>query len=1225
MIFKYNLFGFDKDGYNRQGFDKMGYDRDGFDAQGYDRSGYNKKGFHKLTGLDRDGYDADGFNTSGYNRAGFDRNGFSSEGIDCDGFDRDGYDRNGYNRSGFNRDGYDINGYDRFGFDHAGYDKNGFDHTGYNQNGFDRSGFDRNGFDAYGYDKNGLDKNGYDIDGFDLSGFSKDGFDRTGFNKNGYDRNGFDIFGIDADGYNQAGFDSNGYDRNGFDKAGFDKNGYDRNGFNNEGFNKQGYDRNGFDRDGFDCNGRDSDGYDKLGYDVTGFNRKGYDCNGYDRHGYDLNGRDKDGYDINGFDPTGYDRQGFNADGKTDTGFDRSEFDADGFHILTGYNPFGFDHDGFNINGINADGYDRDGFHVETGLNKDGYDRNGFDAQGYDRSGYNRKGRNKNGRTRQEEEHAKLMTVVWVDRKGNREIAKQSDKITTWKQRDANGFTFDGYDIDGFDHDGFNRKGFNRKGIHKETGTHYNRAGFDAAGFDQNGFNATGYNAAGFDHQGYNYAGFNVAGFDRHGFDRNGYNINGVDRKGFTRDHVCAETGTPFDSDGYDYQGYDRNGYNKEQIHRDGYHISASHLEKEDRHERVHFDRVEESSSQKMRILQNEIKQHELTAPLNAFESNYEDFDPYEYAKNMNVYRQTESKLETDLKVWRNICSQPFFARIDWNKQKGVYIGKHEIPGEVIDWADRVCSLYYDYQMYIGNQDYGLELVRDFDIENGIYHGFNDKYAASAAEQESSSPSVDMITDKRLLAVINTYKAEKRIHDIIATIQKNQYAIITNNPSANIIVNGCAGSGKTMIMFHRLRYLLYNFADIKPENTFLISPFGILNGESDELSEALQLQKTNRLSVDQFYIYIINSYRDVQKEDRIDFNALRLVSNSQVSNNILQRVYSSKCVESYQGIINRLFLQKVPAEMGTFISSECEFLKGKLAVLNIQAETGIDGLTAAIENFKKSKNSGMTIEKNYSNALNELKGLSLENGLAMQKAERQKLQDIKNDLRILDELLTQGRFCGSTRKIVKATFHGQSQSKTNTTDNKADEKNSKPVDDINEIINTRRLYNVWNRGTLCDITTYHSPFEFFDKFADESDFSNYCSKTNKLDVSFFNNAYKIYASALSELSGLSRENGLAMQNMELLKLKDTENSLTILSDLLSQKRFCGSTKVEKISKTENRISNSVKLSSVKKLYEKWNAGVFGSAIYHNPFEFFDEFDSICEQVDALKKYVIIIL
>ena len=62
--------------------------------------------------------------------------------------------------------------------------------------------------------------------------------------------------------------------------------------------------------------------------------------------------------------------------------------------------------------------------------------------------------------------------------------------------------------------------------------------------------------------------------------------------------------------------------------------------------------------------------------------------------------------------------------------------------------------------MYIGNQDYGLELVRDFDIENGIYHGFNDKYAASAAEQESSSPSVDMITDKRLLAVINTYKAE---------------------------------------------------------------------------------------------------------------------------------------------------------------------------------------------------------------------------------------------------------------------------------------------------------------------------------------------------------------------------------------------------------------------------------------------------------------------------------
>ena len=42
MLFKYNIFGYDKEGYNRKGFDKTGFDRNGFDKYGYDRNGYSK-------------------------------------------------------------------------------------------------------------------------------------------------------------------------------------------------------------------------------------------------------------------------------------------------------------------------------------------------------------------------------------------------------------------------------------------------------------------------------------------------------------------------------------------------------------------------------------------------------------------------------------------------------------------------------------------------------------------------------------------------------------------------------------------------------------------------------------------------------------------------------------------------------------------------------------------------------------------------------------------------------------------------------------------------------------------------------------------------------------------------------------------------------------------------------------------------------------------------------
>ena len=56
-----------------------------------------------------------------------------------------------------------------------------------------------------------------------------------------------------------------------------------------------------------------------------------------------------------------------------------------------------------------------------------------------------------------------------------------------------------------------------------------------------------------------------------------------------------------------------------------------------------------------------------------------------------------------------------------------------------------------------------------------------------------------------------------------------------------LTVCGCAGSGKTMIMFHRLRYLLYNNPDLDAKCAFLISPINLLLQVSDELSQTLQL------------------------------------------------------------------------------------------------------------------------------------------------------------------------------------------------------------------------------------------------------------------------------------------------------------------------------------------------------------------------------------------------
>lgn len=79
----------------------------------------------------------------------------------------------------------------------------------------------------------------------------------------------------------------------------------------------------------------------------------------------------------------------------------------------------------------------------------------------------------------------------------------------------------------------------------------------------------------------------------------------------------------------------------------------------------------------------------------------------------------------------------------------------------MVDWADPICNLYYEYQIYIGNQEYDLSLVRNFDIITGRYYGFTDAYSKHIIKDTSESESGNIITDPRLLMIINANKEEK--------------------------------------------------------------------------------------------------------------------------------------------------------------------------------------------------------------------------------------------------------------------------------------------------------------------------------------------------------------------------------------------------------------------------------------------------------------------------------
>ena len=207
--------------------------------------------------------------------------------------------------------------------------------------------------------------------------------------------------------------------------------------------------------------------------------------------------------------------------------------------------------------------------------------------------------------------------------------------------------------------------------------------------------------------------------------------------------------------------------------------------------------------------------------------------------------------------------AEPFFARLDYKEENGVYIGKIEIPGQVIDWTDERAALYYEYQLYVKNETYGLTLVRSYDISPyGSLQSISDLYieAKNNGISEDSPSSTSVIADSHLMKVLKSGRSTKKVHDIIRSIQANQYKIITEPFRKSSLIVGCAGSGKTMILYHRIRYMLRNDTSIRPGKVVILSPTDTLNSESNALTETLQLDQIRKYSKNTFYIALIEKY-----------------------------------------------------------------------------------------------------------------------------------------------------------------------------------------------------------------------------------------------------------------------------------------------------------------------------------------------------------------------------
>lgn len=216
----------------------------------------------------------------------------------------------------------------------------------------------------------------------------------------------------------------------------------------------------------------------------------------------------------------------------------------------------------------------------------------------------------------------------------------------------------------------------------------------------------------------------------------------------------------------------------------------------------------------------------------------HEDFEEtvYSITQQEALLSDRERSYRLRTQQWRSInrlVPSPYFGRIDFYEDElgfseQVYIGVSSFVDSdgmsflIYDWRTPIASMYYDhspgpaaYDTPGGRITGEIELKRQYQIRGGKLLNVIDTSVT--------------IGDELLQQVLGK-GADPQMKSIVATIQKEQNAIIRNDNSRMLIVQGAAGSGKTSAALQRVAYLLYKHRErLKADQIVLFSPNPMFN------------------------------------------------------------------------------------------------------------------------------------------------------------------------------------------------------------------------------------------------------------------------------------------------------------------------------------------------------------------------------------------------------------
>ena len=198
--------------------------------------------------------------------------------------------------------------------------------------------------------------------------------------------------------------------------------------------------------------------------------------------------------------------------------------------------------------------------------------------------------------------------------------------------------------------------------------------------------------------------------------------------------------------------------------------------------------------------------------------------------------------------------------------------------------------------------------------------------------------------DELLEQILNENRNDPKLKNIISTLQRLQFEIIESDISKSFIVQGCAGSGKSQCLVHRLFYLRDTLSASGWDQVLLLTATQLFRNYSMELMKRYQLASINNCSVAELYRDLLNEYDDRFKSRQYMFE----LSEEYLPDEYLKEVYNPNNIKKIESeILNAIeeYVKSgchilgipVPAAItAEYISELVEKLDNEIALFDIR-------------------------------------------------------------------------------------------------------------------------------------------------------------------------------------------------------------------------------------------------------------------------------------------------